>query len=209
LVEGNFEEHGLGLGFYRSAGAAVEAAGAVAGWIFNKCYREALFRSRCQSVGRNLSLSWLPDITGHPEIYVGDDVCFEGHFGVMSGRILDHPELRIGNRVAIGHNVTVIANREVVFEDDVRIGAGCRFMDSDAHPRDPDARRGKLPPPPEEIRSIRIRRGARIGGNTFVMKGVTVGEGATVGVNSVVLSDVPAFAQVSGNPARAVVTPPL
>jgi acetyltransferase-like isoleucine patch superfamily enzyme len=34
---------------------------------------------------------------------------------------------------------------------------------------------------------------------------VTVGEGAIVGVNSVVITDVPAYSVVMGNPARVVV----
>ncbi|MBV9675551.1 MAG: hypothetical protein JO185_04410, partial [Acidobacteriaceae bacterium] len=40
---------------------------------------------------------------------------------------------------------------------------------------------------------------------SFVMKGVTVGEGAIVGSNSVVINDVPPFSVVLGNPARVVI----
>jgi acetyltransferase-like isoleucine patch superfamily enzyme len=38
-----------------------------------------------------------------------------------------------------------------------------------------------------------------------VLKGVTVGEGAVVAADAVVVKDVPAFAVVAGNPARVVV----
>jgi acetyltransferase-like isoleucine patch superfamily enzyme len=37
------------------------------------------------------------------------------------------------------------------------------------------------------------------------MKGVTVGEGAIVGVNSVVVNDIPPYCVAMGNPARVVV----
>jgi acetyltransferase-like isoleucine patch superfamily enzyme len=37
------------------------------------------------------------------------------------------------------------------------------------------------------------------------MKGVTVGEGAIVGVNSVVLNDIPDYSVAIGNPARVIV----
>jgi len=37
------------------------------------------------------------------------------------------------------------------------------------------------------------------------MKGVTVGEGAIIGVGSVVVNDVPAYCVAIGNPAKVVV----
>jgi len=37
------------------------------------------------------------------------------------------------------------------------------------------------------------------------MKGVTIGEGAVIGCNSVVMSDIPPFALALGNPARILV----
>ena len=40
---------------------------------------------------------------------------------------------------------------------------------------------------------------------SFIMKGVTIGEGAIVGSNSVVVNDVPPFSVVLGNPARVIV----
>jgi acetyltransferase-like isoleucine patch superfamily enzyme len=80
-----------------------------------------------------------------------------------------------------------------------------RFMDTDAHPRDTMARIADLPPRPEEVKPVRICRYAWIGHNAFIMKGVTVGEGAIIGVNSVVVTDIPAYSVAMGNPARVVV----
>jgi len=78
-------------------------------------------------------------------------------------------------------------------------------MDTDAHPKDVLERIADLPPRPEEIKPVRICRRAWIGQNAFILKGVTVGEGAVVGVNSVVVSDIPPYCVVMGNPARVVV----
>jgi len=36
------------------------------------------------------------------------------------------------------------------------------------------------------------------------LKGVTIGEGAIIGVNSVVVTDIPAYSVAMGNPARVV-----
>jgi acetyltransferase-like isoleucine patch superfamily enzyme len=43
-----------------------------------------------------------------------------------------------------------------------------------------------------------------IGFNVIVISGVTIGDGAAIGAGSVVAKDVPAYAVVSGNPARVV-----
>ena len=119
-----------------------------------------------------------------------------------AGAQFDEPRLVLGDRVDIGHNVVFMVNQEIVLEDDVNVASGVRFMDSDAHPRDAMARIADLPATPEEIKPVRIRRYAWIGHNSFIMKGVTVGEGAIIGVNSVVVNDIPAYCVAMGNPAR-------
>jgi acetyltransferase-like isoleucine patch superfamily enzyme len=174
-------------------------------WSATYLYREPLFRARCASVGKRFRLARLPYIVSHAKIYIGDDVNIFGKIDIFSGRIFDEPRLVIHNRVDIGHNVTFIVNKEIVIEDDVNIASGVRFMDTDAHPRDTSARIADLPPTPEEIKPVRICRNAWIGHNVFVLKGVTIGEGAIIGVNSVVISDIPPYSVAIGNPARVIV----
>lgn len=174
-------------------------------WVVSYFYREPLFRARCDSVGKRFRLYRLPFVMSHARIYIGDDVNVFGKIDIFSGRIFDEPRLVIQNRVDIGHNVTFIVNKEIVIEDDVNIASGVRFMDTDAHPRDAKDRIADLPPRPEEIKPVRICRNAWIGHNVFILKGVTVGEGAIIGVNSVVLTDIPPYSVALGNPARVIV----
>ena len=173
--------------------------------LFNMIYFAPMFKARCETVGKNLSMWTLPHVLGPVLITIGDDVNLFGALGVMSGRIFDAPRLVIGNRVGIGHNVQITVNREVVIEEEVNIAGGVRIADTDAHPRDTEARIKGLPPPPNEIKPVRICRGAWLGGGCWIMKGVTIGEGAVIGVNSVVLTEIPPFAVAMGNPARIVV----
>lgn len=174
-------------------------------WALSYFYREPVFRGRCESVGKRFRLTRLPFVVGHARISIGDDVNFFGQVDIHSGRIFDAPRLVIQNRVDIGHNVVFLVNKEIVIEDDVNVATGVRFMDSDAHPRDTANRIADLPPAPEEIKPVRICRNAWIGHNAFILKGVTIGEGAVVGVNSVVVTDIPAYSVAMGNPARVVV----
>jgi len=174
-------------------------------WLFSFFIVEPLFRGRCTSVGKRFRVWRLPFVLGQAKIYIGDDVNFYGKVDIFSGRLFDEPKLVLGNRVDIGHNVVFIVNKEIVLEDDINVASGVRFMDTDAHPRDAAARIADLPPTADEVKPVRIGRYAWIGHNVFVMKGVTIGEGAIIGVNSVVVNDIPPYCVAMGNPARVVV----
>ena len=168
-------------------------------------FREPMFRSRCQTFGKQVLVSRLPFIVGQPKIHIGNQVNFFGKVDIFSGRLFDEPTLILKDRVDIGHGVGFLVNRMIIIEEDVNVASGVHFMDSDAHPRDTAARIADLPPPLDEIKPVRICRNAWIGHNSFIMKGVTVGEGAIIGVNSVVVTDIPPYTVAMGNPARVIV----
>lgn len=182
-----------------------QTAARTGAFLLTTFYREPLFRGRCVSVGKRFRLCRLPFVIGHARIRIGDNVNFFGQVDICSGGIFDEPELIIHDRVDIGHNVVFVVNRQIVIEEDVNVASGVRFMDSDAHPRDTMERIADRPPRPEEIKPVRVCRYAWIGQNSFILKGVTIGEGAIIGVNSVVVTDIPPYSVAMGNPARVVV----
>jgi acetyltransferase-like isoleucine patch superfamily enzyme len=57
-----------------------------------------------------------------------------------------------------------------------------------------------------EARPVRIEAKVWIGFESCILPGVTIGEGSIVGARSVVVTDVPPFTIVAGNPARTVRT---
>jgi len=167
-------------------------------------YTTPVFCCRCESVGKHLQLCSLPYVRGHTLLYIGDDVRFSGSLAVSSGRFCDRPTLRIGNRTSIGHNASITCNREVIIEDDVLIGANCKISDYDGHPASLETRISNGLPDADDIRPVKICRGAWIGAGVFISKGVTIGEGVVVGANSVVTHDVPPYCVAAGSPARVV-----
>jgi acetyltransferase-like isoleucine patch superfamily enzyme len=111
----------------------------------------------------------------------------------------------------------VLVGVQIMCADHVRIGAraiisyNVVIADSDFHPRDPDLRRHDAISgapfgewfgyAPRHASPVAIGDDVTIGINSLVLKGTTIGDGATVLAGSVVTSDVPAGATVQGNPA--------
>ncbi|MCX6596157.1 MAG: acyltransferase [Acidobacteria bacterium] len=176
--------------------------------VFTFCltalYRYPLFVARCTEVGKNLGIELLPEVIGHSQIYLGDNVQISGKISIISGRVFDNPRLVVGNRSSIGHGTVISVNREVTIGDDVLIAGSVRIADNDGHPIDADRRIRHEPPGQESTKPVHIGNKAWIGNSACILKGVTVGEGAIVGALSVVTRDVPAYHVVAGNPARIV-----
>ncbi len=165
-------------------------------------YRGPVFVARCSRVGKNLGLDGLPFVSGHVQIEIGDNVWIGGRVSIQSGGMLQAPRLVLKDFAEVGWNVSITVNSEVIIEEHARVAWDCRISDSDAHPRESDLRADNRPPHLEDIKPVRICRYAWVGNGTHIMKGVTIGEGAIIGANSVVLSDVPAYCLAAGNPAR-------
>jgi acetyltransferase-like isoleucine patch superfamily enzyme len=102
------------------------------------------------------------------------------------------PDNRIGNRVRIHSNCFL---EMVTLEDDVFIGPNVVFAD-DLHPMCPRFK--------ECVGGALVKRRAKIGANSTILPGVTIGKNALVGAGSVVVEDVPDNVVVAGNPARVI-----
>ncbi len=173
-------------------------------FLLTVLYRNPAFQSRCASVGRGLKLDGLPYVSGHVEIHLGNNVTFGGKVSIFSGRIFDQPRLTMKDGSGIGWNSTIVVNKEVIIEEDVIVSYNCNISDSDGHRREADLRAAGVPPRPEDIRPVRICRNAWIGNGSYIMKGVTIGEGAIIGANSVVISNIPPYSLAIGNPAEVL-----
>jgi len=111
-----------------------------------------------------------------------------------------HTHVWIGDDVKIGKNVKIQAfafiPNGVTIEDDVFIGPHVCFTND---PKMDIVPRGEFKPT-----QTLVKRGARIGANASILAGVTIGECAIIGMNTVVLKDVGANETWVGNPARRI-----
>lgn len=111
----------------------------------------------------------------------------------------------VGNDVFVGENIKVDAGHAdlIYIEDHVHIASGCRLL---CHQRDLSdycvgddyAKLGY------RLGEIHLEKGCLIGMESFVMPGVTVGEGAIIGAGSLVTKDIPAWTIATGRPAKVV-----
>ena len=115
--------------------------------------------------------------------------------------------IRYPSRVSIGKNVSVnrgcrffashfFRDVKICIEDNVAIAPGVTLFAA-GH----DYRFYRLP---DTAESITVKRYVWIGGNSTILPGVTVGEGAVVAAGSVVTKDVEPYTVVGGVPARLI-----
>ena len=101
-------------------------------------------------------------------------------------------DVQVGDRVKIQNNVSVYD--AVSIEDDVFCGPSMVFTNV-YNPRSSVTRK-------DQYRRTRVERGATIGANATIVCGVTIGQYAFIAAGAVVRRDVPAFALMTGVPAR-------
>jgi acetyltransferase-like isoleucine patch superfamily enzyme len=143
------------------------------------------------------------------DVKLGKDVKFSKFINLYGCEVGD--ETKIGAFVEIQKNASVgkrckISSHTficegVTIEDNVFIGHGVTFI-NDSYPRAATAS-GELQTEADwKVERTVVMKGASIGSGATVLSNVSVGQNAIVGAGSVVTKDVPAGAIVAGNPAK-------
>lgn len=120
-------------------------------------------------------------------------------------RILRKLGCKVGKHVFIGDYVRIDLNHAdmITIDDHAHIASGTRLLChqrnmSDYCVGDDYAKLGYI------IKPIHLCKGSLVGMDSFIMPGVTIGEGAIVGAGSLVTKDVPAWTVATGRPAKVV-----
>ena len=124
---------------------------------------------------------------------------------MMDWAILEPFNPRKLRPVFVGDNVKIDLSHAdmITIDDHAHIASGVRLL---CHQRnmsnycvgDDYAKLGYI------IKPIHLCKGSLVGMESFVMPGVTVGEGAIVGAGSLITKDVPAWTIATGRPAKVV-----
>jgi acetyltransferase-like isoleucine patch superfamily enzyme len=131
-------------------------------------------------------------------IHIGNNV------KIMQGVIISTAQkgkVCIGNDVYIGEYSVITSNGEIIIEDNVMIAPHNNIVDFDHEFNDLGTVTSQVSFLSE---NITIKNGAWVASNCCILKGITIGEKATVGAGSVVTKDVPACSVAAGNPAKVI-----
>ena len=136
---------------------------------------------------------------------IGDDVYLDGKSSIsFAARFADRPLLQIGDHTIIAHNCKLAIGKEIRIGRHCLIAKDVFMFDSSGHATDPESRRQGSPPADDQVRPITLEDNVWIGRNAIIFPGVTIGEGSIVSAGAVVMTDVPAYTVVAGNPARKI-----
>jgi acetyltransferase-like isoleucine patch superfamily enzyme len=143
-------------------------------------------------------------ITNPKAIHIGNKVYIrKGARLEAVGRIDGkNPKIIIGDNTSIHFYFHCGAAESIIIGNDVLIAGRVYITDHDHVFDDPDkpARwSGKLVTKP-----IVIENGSWLGEGVIILKGVTIGQRAVIGANSVVTRDIPPFSVAVGNPAKVI-----
>jgi acetyltransferase-like isoleucine patch superfamily enzyme len=172
--------------------------------------RERANRKRLDHVGAGTKITGSVDRRANGAFMsIGAGCLIQGQLVVER----DQSRLVLGDNVLLGGGSVIDCALAVTVEPDVLISYACIISDSDNHSLTPELRARDLANwmngrshdwTHSAMAPVIIRRGAWIGARSIILKGVTIGEGAVVGMGSVVTRDVPPRVVVGGNPARII-----
>lgn len=199
--------------------------------------KKFLLRIKGAKIGRNVKIGHLTYIKCK-ELEIGDNVVIGHHCNIRCDRLslgnniiigsyvkIDAFEVRIGSDSAINDEVIiggwiskesvfvmgkrcilmmrsfVNTARPVIFEDDVGVGGHCLLFTHAVW-------QSRFDGYPVRYGGITLRRGVWLPWGVFVMPGVEIGEGSTIGACSLVTKNIPPKSLAVGVPAKVVKTAP-
>lgn len=170
-------------------------------WCVENFYYIPLFKSQCQTYGKNLKvIGGMPLIWGDLRLHVGADCVFHGTTTLVGHKVFTAPTLKIGNNTHLGSNLGITVGCDVTIGNDVMISNGVNIFSYEAHSTNPELRHA--PPPAATGKPVIIGDNVWIGVRCIIMKGVTIGDNSVIAGGSVVTQKVPPNSLVIGNPAR-------
>ncbi|MBX3191932.1 MAG: acyltransferase [Labilithrix sp.] len=135
----------------------------------------------------------------HPEnVEIGDDV-YVGHRAILKGYFKNR--MIIGRGTWIGQMCFFHSAGGITIGENVGIGPCVKILTS-SHQLDDVSK--PILHAPVDFAPVTIGDGADLGVGSIILPGVTIGKGAQIGAGAVVTASVPDFAIASGVPAKVM-----
>lgn len=178
-------------------------------------FYRAQYRLRCKcfsllaagafgGFGRRTALMLPIQLSGESRMVLGDCVYVGAGswLQTLSDGRSNTTAITIGSGTSIAGACVISAAESITLEEDVLLARNVYISDH-IHRYD-DIGKPILNQGITKILPVLIKRGAWLGQNVVVCPGVTIGQGAVIGANSVVNRDIPAFTLAAGVPAKVI-----
>lgn len=165
--------------------------------------RRVFYKLTLNSFGKNSIIDSNVRISGVKNISISDFTWIDHHVELNA----KYGSLIIGTRTHVGPYCVIFCGGGVIIGDFVGISPGVKIF---SHSESPiDGKRMSGPMIPQEHKAMKtekvhIKKDAFLGSNTVILPGVTIGEGAVIGANSVVRESIPDYAIAAGVPTKIV-----
>lgn len=169
-------------------------------------------KNRFKSIKSNARIGLNFSIIGPENIDLGSDFCGGDNVSLWTWAVYDgherkqKPVLQIGDGVTLTNDCVITCANSILIGDGTLLGRGTLVTDN-SHGKNTSLSELKIPPNKRIIYSkgaVCIGKNVWTGANVCVMPGVTIGDGAIIGANSVVTHDIPANCIAAGAPAKIV-----
>lgn len=157
------------------------------------------------NVGQDVTIWPQAKIVSPENIYIGDSVIIDDFVFIMGGQ-----KTTIGSFVHIASFTSITGGGEFIMEDFSGLSGGVRIYTGN---EDYSGKYMTNPTVPYPFRMptrsfVRIKKHAIIGANTVILPSVTIGEGASIGANSLITKDCEPWTIYIGSPAKPLRTRP-
>lgn len=175
----------------------------------NTIWNNIIFKYKHVKYGERLKINGRVYVYGDGEVFLSDGVILTSDTRTNpiseANRIVFYTKknavIKIGEKSGLTNSI-IIAHEKVEIEDNVLIGANCKFYDTDFHSLSYEER---VDGDSDTIVSpILVKSGAFIGAHSIILKGVTIGENSIIGAGSVVAKNIPDGEIWAGNPVEFI-----
>jgi len=179
--------------------AAIVYAPGVAGYAIRRFY----YGHRLKHLGKNSLIDVGVIFVGERNISIDDYVWIDRYCGLEAIKGF----IEIGRRVHVAPHSILVGLGGLKIGNYVGISADCKLYTTTEHYGDGSRMSGPMVPMWQKsvkVGPIIIERDAFLGAGVVVLPNVTIGEGAVVGANSVVIRDLPPWCIAVGMPAKPI-----
>ena len=144
----------------------------------------------------------LPNIRGKVKFHIRGEAVFGERFTALGDplavriAVADGARLTIGDHVAMNCGISMDVRHEVRIGSKVMIAPNVTIVDDNRHELEPGA--------PLTSGPVIIGDNVWIAGNCTILSGVTIGSGSVIAGHSVVTRDIPPNSLAGGSPARVI-----